>query len=108
MLDGKRFLQLGIFLLLVIGVVGTVSFFGVGDSSITGATVVEIGEVESCIDNSNNEFVQGEVTITYSGGSSQVYNDVCESSSILIEYSCSETGISSEQVICACSSGACL
>jgi len=111
MLDGKRYVLLGIFLLLVVGGIGTISLFGVEGSGITGATSVEIGTIESCMDSDlGSTFSIGEVTEIYSSGTTKIYRDSCESASILLEYSCDIDGVISERIICGteCFEGACV
>lgn len=112
MLDTKRFGMLAALLFLVVGIVGVVSLFGAGtDSSVTGATFVEISSISNCYDlDGLNEFIASEVQLEFENGVKENHADICESETILIEYVCGEVGAESERIICenACDSGACV
>ena len=110
MLDMKRFGMLGALLFLIVGIVGVVSLSG-GDSTITGATVIEISAASTCYDlDGSNEFISSYVQTEFENGIKDVYTDTCESQMVLIEYVCGDLGAESSRIICdnACSEGACV
>lgn len=122
MLDTKRFVMLGALLFLIVGIVGVVSLFdtnGEVSTSVTGATIADVGLTEStdvtassvCHDlDGKNEYLASSVLMKYSDGSEKEYRDVCINNSDLLEYICVSDEVQSVKIRCetSCSKKACV